>query len=94
MEEIVQRADGVFLWVTLVVKSLLENLKSSDQVSDIKDRLDLLPTDLESFFKYVLFDSQKQEIAIIASQIFQMIRSREIISEFTGMKTLNLNIMP
>jgi len=87
MEEIVQRADGVFLWVILVVKSLLEHLKSDDQISNIKNRLDLLPTDLDEFFQYMLFTKQKQELAIVASQTFQMIRSREIISEFTGMRS-------
>jgi len=86
VEEVVQRADGVFLWVILVVKCLLEDLKSGDQLYNVKDRLKMLPTDLEEFFKYKLFDSQNKETAMVASQTFQMIRSREIISEFTGME--------
>ena len=94
IEEIVQRADGVFLWVILVVKSLLEDLKSENQIFHVKERLDLLPADLEDFFKYKLFDSQERDVAIVASQIFQMIRSREIISEFTGMEASNLMIYP
>jgi len=39
IEEIVQTADGVFLWVFLVVRSLLEGLTNADRIVDLQRRL-------------------------------------------------------
>lgn len=52
--EIVSKADGVFLWVKLVVISLLEGLGNRDDILDLKRRIDLLPRDLETLFSSML----------------------------------------
>ncbi|ORY17867.1 hypothetical protein BCR34DRAFT_596734 [Clohesyomyces aquaticus] len=52
--EIVEKAQGVFLWVFLVVRSLLEGLSNGDTMSLLQDRLRRIPTDLREFFKYML----------------------------------------
>jgi hypothetical protein len=52
--EIVQKAHGVFLWVYLVTRSLLEGLRNQDRVSDMKRRLYDFPSDLNKFFTYIL----------------------------------------
>ncbi|OCK90763.1 uncharacterized protein K441DRAFT_698929 [Cenococcum geophilum 1.58] len=52
--EIVDKANGVFLWVFLVVRSLLEGLKNEDRLSDLERRLRFLPTDLEEYFHHML----------------------------------------
>ena len=52
--EIVDRADGVFLWVFLVVRSLRRGLTNSDTVLELQQRLRMLPTDLEVYFKHML----------------------------------------
>lgn len=44
----------MFLWVFLVVRSLLEGLKYADRVSDLQRRLDTFPEDLESFFQHMI----------------------------------------
>lgn len=54
VEEIVQRAQGVFLWVRLVVRSLRQGLVNNDPVSLLQKRLRALPTDLEPFFEHIL----------------------------------------
>ena len=48
VENIVTKSSGVFLWVNLVVKSLLAGMNNGDRVVDLQKRLDLLPPDLES----------------------------------------------
>jgi hypothetical protein len=48
--EIVDRASGVFLWVKLVVRSLLDGLSNYDRVSDLQERLWILPVDLEDLY--------------------------------------------
>lgn len=52
--EIVTRANRVFLWVFLVVKSLLEGLRNEDKLSTLKMRLHILPADLEQYFQHIL----------------------------------------
>jgi hypothetical protein len=52
--EIIDKADGVFLWVKLVVVSLLRGLRNSDHVSDLQRRLRLLPPSLEDLFSHIL----------------------------------------
>lgn len=52
--EIIERAQGGFLWVFLVVRSLLDGLTNGDTVSLLQERLRQIPTDLREFFKYIL----------------------------------------
>jgi hypothetical protein len=54
VKDIVAKADGVFLWVVLVVVSLLEGLSNRDEISYLQQRIDLLPRDLESLFTTML----------------------------------------
>jgi hypothetical protein len=84
MGEVVERADGVFLWVILVVRFLLECITTGDKVLDVTQRLQRLPTDLEEFFDHMLLKSQENGAIISASEIFQLIRAREIVCDFTG----------
>lgn len=51
---IVDKADGVFLWVCLVVKSLLTGLNNDDRISDLQGRLDALPPDLEDLYDAII----------------------------------------
>ena len=53
-DEIVSRAQGVFLWVFLVVRSLIEGLTNADRITDLERRLRSLPTDLEAYFRHML----------------------------------------
>ena len=51
---IVDKAVGVFIWVYLVVRSLLEGLRNEDDVDDLQRRLDLMPADLGEYFSYMM----------------------------------------
>ena len=55
MDEIVEKASGVFLWVTLVIRSLLDGLRHADRISDLQRRLREFPETLEKYFKHVVF---------------------------------------
>jgi hypothetical protein len=48
------RAEGVFLWVFLVVRSLRDGIVNCDPISLLQERLQALPTDLEDFFDHIL----------------------------------------
>jgi hypothetical protein len=82
IHEIAEKAQGVFLWVFLVVRSLLRGLTYADRISDLQRRLRLLPQSLEEYFKQML-DSveevyQKQtaetfQVALLAEGSFSVI---------------------
>jgi hypothetical protein len=55
IQDVVDAAKGVFLWVFLVVRSLLEGLTNADRIVDLQRRLRLLPTDLNEYFERILF---------------------------------------
>jgi hypothetical protein len=52
--EIRKRADGVFLWVHLVVWELMDGLGENNDIATLQKRLDMLPEDLEKFFKHII----------------------------------------
>ena len=54
ISNITERAQGVFLWVFLVTRSLRHGLVNGDTIEDLQRRLEVLPTDLEPFFKHML----------------------------------------
>ncbi|KAK6840192.1 hypothetical protein PG987_006058 [Apiospora arundinis] len=54
VSEVVDRAQGVFLWVRLVVQMLLEGFTFHDSVNTLRQRLTSFPEDLEEFFDHML----------------------------------------
>ena len=72
--EIAERASGVFLWVNLVVHSLLQGLRNSDRMSDLQKRLRALPDDLEHLYERLFGDIEPAYFEH-ASQLFQIHRT-------------------
>lgn len=60
VHNIVDHADGVFLWVFLVVRSLLDGLTNSDRIKDLQERVNETPKDLEDYFKTILFSTENR----------------------------------
>jgi hypothetical protein len=70
--KLVEKAQGVFLWVFLVIRSLLRGLSSADDQRELQQRIDELPPDLEAFFRHILSKADKvyqQQTA----QIFEVV---------------------
>ncbi|KAI0180785.1 hypothetical protein GGR52DRAFT_5265 [Hypoxylon sp. FL1284] len=59
VDTIVERANGVFLWVFLVCKSLLDGMRHADRLIDLERRLTFAPPDIESFFRNMLLSTDK-----------------------------------
>ena len=76
VEELVQKAAGVFLWVTLVVKSLVSGLRNGDGILHLRRRLENLPSDLENLNEH-MHKSIEPLYREKASQIFQIFRSTD-----------------
>lgn len=54
VEDVTARAVDVFLWVFLVTELLRNGLTEYDILSDLKQRLESFPIDLEGVFKHIL----------------------------------------
>lgn len=52
--DIVDKSQGVFLWVYLVVRDLSQGLDNFDRALDIERRLLQMPADLKDFFKHMI----------------------------------------
>jgi hypothetical protein len=53
--DITESSNGVFLWVYLVVRSLLQGLTNDDKFSDLQRRLAETPTELNDLFRKTLW---------------------------------------
>jgi hypothetical protein len=51
---IVEKADGIFFWVALVVRALRTRMEDSIDFAILKQELDTLPDELNSLFEYLL----------------------------------------
>jgi hypothetical protein len=71
VEEIIDKSQGVFLWVRLAVRSLVEGLRNRDSVVLLRRRLREFPDDLNGFFKY-MFDSLDPIYRPRLSHMFQI----------------------
>ncbi|EON98465.1 hypothetical protein UCRPA7_6007 [Phaeoacremonium minimum UCRPA7] len=54
IEDITSKASGVFLWVVLVVRSLLEGIAEGDNLTELARRFEELPEELDELFKKML----------------------------------------
>ncbi|KAE8137689.1 hypothetical protein BDV38DRAFT_282626 [Aspergillus pseudotamarii] len=54
VKEIVDRADGVFLWAALVLKSLRRSLKYDNQLEHLLRRIQRMPRDMKSLIEHLL----------------------------------------
>lgn len=54
VQQVATHAKGVFLWVILVVRNLVEGFRNKDAVRLIRDRLEKFPKDLQKFFEHML----------------------------------------
>jgi hypothetical protein len=71
IDEITHKATGVFLWVILVVASLLGGLRDGDGTDDLWKRINELPTTLEDLFQKILGDLNPRYFTQ-ACELFQL----------------------
>ena len=71
VQEFVQKAHGVFLWVFLVVRSLTSGLANADRLCDLQRRLRRFPDDLEGYFQHML-DTVDRNYQQQTAQLFRV----------------------
>ena len=79
VQTIVDKADGVFLWVFLVVRSLLEGLRDGDSIAELQRRLESMPSDLDEYFKQMMGTLDRTYLQQ-ASHLFQIALKADSLS--------------
>lgn len=74
LEAIPKKAECVFLWVHLVVRSMLQGPIDGDGLHDLQKRLDELPPKLEDLYKHIL-EGLDEKYLDHASRLFQTVRA-------------------
>ncbi|KAI0536725.1 hypothetical protein GGR58DRAFT_502955 [Xylaria digitata] len=69
LKEIVRRASGVFLWVFLVVKSLIDGLRNGDQIEHLQTRLDTTPTEPSKIFQIFSASDHSLDVLTLSQAI-------------------------
>ncbi|EAT81134.2 hypothetical protein SNOG_11426 [Parastagonospora nodorum SN15] len=80
IQDIVERAQGVFLWVRLVVRSLRDGIINDDPVSTLHERLRTIPVDLEPFFEHILGSVQGFYRTTMAATFLAALRTNRPLS--------------
>ena len=75
VEYIHKEANGVFLWVYLVVADMLNGVENADRMSDLQGKLKKVPTDLKALFT---------QVRDISPQNSPRLSSGSRIPKFTG----------
>ena len=81
--ELASRADGVFLWIRIVLKAMTKPDVEYHTCSDVMEQLEQYPRDLNDLFNLYLFVTQAGKDVLDAAMIFQLIRAKEIVLNFT-----------
>ncbi|EMC94867.1 hypothetical protein BAUCODRAFT_59267, partial [Baudoinia panamericana UAMH 10762] len=54
--ELIDKADGVFLWTVLIARKICDWLRSRDSVERLRERLEAIPSDLEGYMRQMVFE--------------------------------------
>lgn len=52
--QVVDKAQGVFLWVRLVLETLLTGIRDGDSIDRLNKTLDRIPSDLDEYFRQIM----------------------------------------
>lgn len=71
--EVTKMSSGVFLWVTLAIRSLLSGLTNQDDITDLQRRLYELPPELDDLFSKMLLSVKPEFYRGQAARLLQMV---------------------
>jgi hypothetical protein len=72
--DLVDKAQGIFLWVTLVVRSMREQVESGASIGSLREELDYLPDQLEGLYEHILGSLSKKSRSM-AYRIFKILEA-------------------
>ncbi|KAF2274474.1 uncharacterized protein EI97DRAFT_468667 [Westerdykella ornata] len=78
VQAVCQKSQGVFLWVILAVRSLLDGLMNGDKVSMLHDRIEQLPSDLQEMYTGMFDATSPSMRAATARTMLLIMRNQEV----------------
>jgi hypothetical protein len=79
-EEILEKSQGVFLWVSLVIKLLVDGLEAGDDAEDLQLKLHSLPSNLRDLYRRMISDIPR-EYWSQSVEIFRTVQTWESLRE-------------
>jgi hypothetical protein len=89
--ELQEKACGVFLWVILACRSLLQGFASYDRLEDLKLRIDELPPELEELFRHIL-ESMNKLYRRQAARLLHIVYSYEKTQPIAHLPAISLAV--
>ncbi|KAH8900176.1 hypothetical protein GQ53DRAFT_741136 [Thozetella sp. PMI_491] len=90
IRQIVAQADGVFLWIRLVVRKVRETFdQTTATVGEMQAFVRTLPTELDELFDMLLFQKQSAAELAESSSLFQLVQAREVVADFIKDESAN-----
>jgi hypothetical protein len=85
--ELMDKADGVFLWVVITVRLLIKGVEDGDNLDELQQTLRSLPADLKSLYRR-MFGKLEPHYRKQGSELFQLMRKWEQHISSQGFSTL------
>ncbi|KAI5459452.1 hypothetical protein BGZ63DRAFT_391064 [Mariannaea sp. PMI_226] len=82
VENLVQQADGVFLWVRLAVERILHLMEKTHSNEDLNFIVSSFPRELDDFFEKLIFKDQTLAHITEAADLFRLMCAREVVADF------------
>ncbi|KAJ3494862.1 hypothetical protein NLG97_g3803 [Lecanicillium saksenae] len=82
VDSLIERADGVFLWVRLAVEKILERFARNEGVESLHKLLLTLPGELDDLFNKLLFEDQTPAERELTASMYSLMRAREEVADF------------
>jgi hypothetical protein len=90
INEIILKASGVFLWVSLVVKSLIEGLTNYDRMSDLRRRVKEIPDDLSHLYWHMLRSIKPSFYLGQAAKLLRIVHTAYLENRVLNLQELSL----
>jgi hypothetical protein len=87
---ILSKASGVFLWVRLVVKSLLDGFRNYDRIPDLQQRVNEFPAELGDLYLHI-FHSMAPRYQAHAAQLLRIIVHSIEVQKHRSLTVLQLS---
>jgi hypothetical protein len=76
-KDLVEKAEGVFLWLTLAIKDLLDGLGSSYSPSQLRAQLDTIPKAVESIYEKLINSIPRSDQKLASRTILTLLATYE-----------------
>lgn len=92
VDEITMKAEGVFLWVSLVVKDISRSLTNADTFADLQRRISELPIGLKNYFQ-IMYDRLDEFYAKKAAKTFLLCLCSKGVIGYSRIPLLGLCVL-